>query len=618
LSPKRSVDRSWALERGATVTRDGVRFAVWAPRCDRLSLEVSGGDNAPMAMQRGDDGLFTAHVPGLGAGADYQFVLSDGRKRPDPVSRMQPFGVHGASRIVDPRAFTFTNREWRGRKLRDYVMYEMHVGTFTADGTFAAAIERLPYLESLGITAVELMPVAACPGRRNWGYDGVGLYAVQENYGGPEELKAFVDACHELGMSVVLDVVYNHIGPEGNYLGDFGPYFTERYRTPWGPAINYDDADSNEVRRFVIDNALYWVTEYRIDALRLDAIHGIFDFSAQHILEEMKIAVAAEARRHDRHVYLIAESDLNDVRIVRPRSRGGYDLDAQWSDDFHHAIHVATTGGKRGYFGDFAGVSDVAKAFRDGFVYDGRDSRFRRRRHGNSSRDEPGERFVVFTQNHDQIANASAGLRLTETTSFARQKLSAAVLFFAPNLPLLFMGQEWSATSRFHYFIDHGDVELLDAVRRGRREEVRDFATSTAFADPADPATMAACVLDWAEIAAPPHCHVLRLYRDLIALRRRTPALARGAKDDLVATANDELGTLAVMRHGPGRSRATLLANFSSERRRIPLPRGHGTPRLAIFTESESYGDAPHPTPEARKGSSELPGHSAAIFVNRR
>jgi maltooligosyltrehalose trehalohydrolase len=363
------------------------------------------------------------------------------------------------------------------------------VGTFTPEGTFEAIIPHLDELRELGITAVELMPVAQFPGTRNWGYDGVYPFAVQNSYGGPEGLKRLVNACHGRGIAVVLDVVYNHLGPEGNYLWDFGPYFTDRYKTPWGSAINFDGPHSDPVRRLFIENALYWVTEFRMDGLRIDAVHGILDFSAYPFLEELASAVHEKAERLNRRVYVIAESDLNDTRVIRSRELGGYGLDAQWNDDFHHALHTLLTEDQTGYYQDFGRLGDLVKAFREGFVCSGQYSSYRRRRHGNSSRDIPAGCFVVFAQNHDQVGNRMRGERLSQLVCRERMKLAAGVVFLSPFIPLLFMGEEYGETAPFPYFISHSDADLVEAVRRGRREEFAAFGWSQEPPDPQIPMT---------------------------------------------------------------------------------------------------------------------------------
>jgi maltooligosyltrehalose trehalohydrolase len=582
----------WRLTRGATVAPDGtVTFSVWAPRRSSLAVRVTdphGRVRAELPMQPDANGVFvaTARAAEAPVGSDYAYVSPELGARPDPVSRWQPHGVHGASRVVDPSAFRWTDAGWRGIARGDLVIYELHVGTFTPEGTFAGVAAKLPYLRDLGITAIELMPVAAFPGPRNWGYDGVDLFAPHHAYGGPEELRRLVDACHAHGLGLILDVVYNHFGPEGNYLADYGPYLTDRYCTPWGDAINYDGPDSDEVRRLVIDNARHWLAEYHVDGLRLDAIQGIFDTGARPLLAELADGFHADAAEMGRRAWLIAESDLNDPRVIRPVSVGGYGQDAQWSDDFHHALHALLTGARLGYFGDFGRAADLAKAITEGFVYDGRHAPHRRRRHGASSLADPGDRFVTFIQNHDQVANAYQGRRLGTVAGLDRQRVGAAILFSSPSLPLLFQGEEYGEPAPFDYFTSHGDAELVAAVRRGRHAEYESLleagATAARWADPQDEATFLRSKLGWA-IATEPHAGMLAFYRALIALRRRLPALHNGRKD-LTRVAFDEAGWITIVRGDPAGSAALTIANLAHAAAAISVPAGAPRWRLALAT----------------------------------
>jgi maltooligosyltrehalose trehalohydrolase len=446
-------------------------------------------------------------------------------------------------------AFPWDDTTWFGPPLQAYIFYELHVGTYSSEGNFDAIIPRLTELKSLGITAIELMPVAQFSGHRNWGYDGVFPFAVQNSYGGPAALKALVRACHRQGIAVALDVVYNHLGPEGNYLGEFGPYFTDRYRTPWGPALNFDGAHSDEVRRFFVENALYWVTDFHIDALRLDAIHAIVDHSAQPLLEELVAAVHQRAAELNRRVYVIAESDLNDVRVIKPSLCGGYGFDAQWNDNFHHALHTLLTGEREGYYQDFGQLRQLAKAYAEGFVYAGEHSSFRRRRHGNSSRTIPAERFIVCAQNHDQIGNRMLGDRLSRLISFEALKLAAGVVILSPYLPLLFMGEEYGELAPFQYFTSHSDPALAAAVKRGRREE---FSTwQGEVPDPQDEATFLRSKINYELRETGGHLILRDFYRALIRLRRINPALAHLSKEDTEVTASEGKKTLFLRRRCP-------------------------------------------------------------------
>jgi maltooligosyltrehalose trehalohydrolase len=476
----------WRMAYGATpLPGGGVQFRVWAPHLRTLAVNM-GGAIFPMTRD-GED--FHALSPHAQPGQTYCLVLDDSKERPDPVSRSQPQGVHGSSEIIDPEAFAWSDQDWKGLALNEYIIYELHTGTFTSDGTFEGVLQKVPYLKELGVTAIELMPVAEFPGCRNWGYDGVDLFAPHSCYGGPDRLKKLVDACHAAGLAVVLDVVYNHVGPEGNYLGEFGPYFTDHYRTPWGTAINFDGPGSDGVRQFFIDNALYWLTEYHVDALRLDAIHSIYDFGARHILAELAERFHRQASELGRRAWLIAESDLNDVRVIQPRSEGGYGLDAQWNDEFHHALTSFLTNARRGFMGGFGRLRDIRKALSEGFVYDGIYSHYRRRRFGSSSKDLAGEKFVVFIQNHDQIANTNQGIRFSQLVPLDQFKLATALLLCSPYLPLLFMGQEFAETAPFLYFTSHLDPRLAKMVTEGRRREYSEFALSEEFFDPQSAAT---------------------------------------------------------------------------------------------------------------------------------
>jgi len=588
----------WSLERGAQLeSENSVRFTVWAPRSTAPSVRLrtaAGNVDHPLRAVDGQRGVFTACVDGIGAGTRYSFVLEPGaRALPDPASRWQPDGVHGASCVVDPSRYAWTDASWSGIRVEELVIYELHVGTFTPQGTFAAVIPRLADLRSLGVTAIEIMPVAQFPGDRNWGYDGVGLYAVQNSYGGPDGLRALVDAAHSVGLAVILDVVYNHVGPEGNYLDAFGPYFTEKYRTPWGRALNYDDAESDAVRRFVVDNALYWITEYHIDGLRLDAVHGIFDFSATHLLEEIADAVHTQSALLGRSAVVIAESDLNDPRLVRGASEFGYGLDAQWSDDFHHAVHALITRESNGYYADFGSLEAVADALREPFVYDGRYSCYRRRTHGKPSRGVPRRRFVVAIQNHDQIGNRAAGERLASLLTLAQLRVAAALLLLSPYVPLIFMGEEFGETNPFLYFVSHGDERLVCAVREGRRAEFASFGWGDDVPDPQDDATFTRSKLDWSKAARDPHNRVLALYRDLLALRRDEPLLQPDCAS--VSVSHGHPGWITLLRTpvaGVTSYVNPLVAvfNCSDGESCVPMPASDHGWHLRLSTDAPAYG----------------------------
>lgn len=533
-------------------------FRVWAPRARRVEVHLLGPLERLAKLRRTQNGYHRAVVNGVQPGCRYFYQLDNQRELPDPASRYQPEGVHGPSEVVDPR-FHWGNQDWSGLSLRDYIIYELHVGTFTRVGTFDAAVSRLRELKQLGITAIELMPIAQFPGGRNWGYDGVFPFAVQNSYGGPDALKRLVNACHRFGLAVVLDVVYNHLGPEGNYLGEFAPFFSDRYRTPWGPAPNVDGPDSDEVRRYFIENALYWQTEFHIDALRLDAVHAVQDFSATPFWEELATVTHQQAERLKRRFHLIAESDSNDARFISARERGGYGLDAQWSDDFHHALHVLLTGDRVGYYEDYGGVKQLAKVFREGFAYTGEYSKRRRHRHGNSPRWAGVRQFVVFAQNHDQVGNRPRGERLGHLVPFESQKLAAAAVLLSPFTPFLFMGEEYGETAPFYFFIDHSDAKLIEAVRRGRRQELAAFNSSDDPPDPQDPATFKLCQLNPNLARKGSHRTLREFYRELIRLRRQLPALRDAEKHTVQVRAYERKNVLIVRSDSPTSEIALIL-----------------------------------------------------------
>ena len=542
-------------------------FRVWAPRRRQVDVLVAGERRLP--MQRHEDGWWSGSAEDARAGTDYAFSVEKGPALPDPRSPFQPSGVHGPSRIVDHGAFAWSDGGWRGLPLPGSILYECHIGTFSGEGTFDGAIGRLEHLVGLGVDAIELMPVAEFSGDRGWGYDGVDLFAPHHAYGGPDGLKRLIDAAHSCGLGVVMDVVYNHLGPAGNYLPAFGPYFSERHQTNWGPAVNFDGPDSDEVRRFVIDNALMWLRDYHCDGLRLDAVHAITDDSATHVLEQLGAEVAALAAHLGRGVFLIAESDLNDPVFVRSTDAGGYGLDAAWADEWHHALHGALTGDRSGYYKDFGPLPLLAKALRQAWVYDGIYSPHRRRVHGRPPAGLAGSQFVVSTQNHDQVGNRAAGERTAALMSEGKLRIAAALLLTSPFVPLLFQGEEWGASTPFQYFTSHADPELGAVVSEGRRSEFSSFGWAAAdVPDPQDPATFERSRLDWAELGRQRHASLLAWYRELIALRRRVPALTDPRLSRVHTDCDADLGWL-VIRRGP----VVIAANLGAGIWTYPAPR---------------------------------------------
>jgi maltooligosyltrehalose trehalohydrolase len=523
-------------------------FRVWAPLPRGVEL-VLGERRIPMTSA--DGGWWECAVDEAGAGTDYAFSLDGGPPRPDPRSAFQPHGIHAVSRVVDHAAFGWHDTGWRGVPLPGSGLYECHVGTFSAEGTFDGAIGHLGHLAELGIDAIELLPVAEFSGDRGWGYDGVDLFAPHHAYGGPDGLKRLIDAAHAHGLGVVMDVVYNHLGPAGNYLPEFGPYFSRRHQTNWGDAVNFDGPGSDEVRRFVIDNALAWLRDYHCDGLRLDAVHAIADQSATHILEQLAVEVDALAAHLRRPLFLIGESDLNDPRFVRSLEGGGYSLDAAWADEWHHALHATLTGDVSGYYEDFGPLPLLAKALRQAWVYDGIYSPHRQRIHGRPPDGLAGSQFVVFTQNHDQVGNRVAGERSSSLMNDGRLRVAAALLLTSPFAPMLFQGEEWGATTPFQYFTGHTDAELGRKVSEGRRREFADFGWDPGdVPDPQDPATFGRSKLDWTEPTKERQGGLLAWYRRLIALRRRLATLADPRLDRVETEYDQEAGWL-VVRRGP-------------------------------------------------------------------
>jgi maltooligosyltrehalose trehalohydrolase len=556
---------------------------VWAPRPSSVQVEV---DEVRHPMIREDAGWWSADVPAAAPGTDYAFVLDGAEPRPDPRSAWQPYGVHAPSRLVHHDAFAWSDDGWRGLTLAGCVLYELHVGTFTSKGTFDAAVERLDHLVELGVGAVELLPCNAFAGERGWGYDGVAWFAVQESYGGPEGLKRFVDACHARGLGVVMDVVYNHLGPAGNYLPEFGPYLTEAHTTPWGSAVNLDQPGSDEVRRYILDNARMWLRDYHVDGLRLDAVHALVDERATHLLEELAVEVEALGAQLRKPLFLIAESDLNDARLVTSREAGGFGLGGQWADDVHHSIHALLTGERSGYYGDFGSLPGLAKVLRGAFLHDGAWSSFRGRAHGRPvAPTVPGHRFVVYLQDHDQVGNRATGDRLSANLSDGMLKIGAALVLTSPFTPMLWMGEEYGARTPWQFFSDH-EGELGEAVRQGRRAEFASHGWSTdEVPDPQSPETFAASTLDWSELDQERGQSLLAWHRDLLALRRSRPELCDGRRDR-VEVSYDEQARWVVVRRGA----VAVACNFSGQPQAVPLP-GLANDILLASAPGASYTD---------------------------
>jgi maltooligosyltrehalose trehalohydrolase len=579
---------------GAWPDPEGTRFRVWAPGAHRAEVVLADGGGSARAGGEGmgehdliatDRGYWEVHLPGVGPGTRYWYQLDGGALLPDPASMAQPEGVHGPSAVVEP-AFAWTDDGFVAPTLEQSVFYELHVGTFTSAGTFDAATAHLGRLAELGITTVELLPLSQFPGGRNWGYDGVLAYAVQDTYGGIDGLRRFVDAAHRHGLAVCVDVVHNHVGPEGNVLGRFGPYFTDRYRTPWGDALNYDGPGSDEVRAYWIGSAAYLVEHAHVDAFRLDAVHAIVDNTAYPYVEQLTFELHQLGRRLGRPVLVVAESAANDPRLTRPTEDGGWGLDGQWDDDFHHALHVELTGERDGYYEDYDGLADLARAFEHGFVLEGRRSSSRDLHHGHPHLGVDPRRMVVFSANHDQVGNRLAGDRLTAQVDEARAAVAAAVSLFSTSVPMVFMGDEHAEVAPFPYFVSHTDPELVEAVRKGRAEEFAAFSRGRTPPDPQDEGTFRSAVLDHsrADEGGAGHARWL-LHQELLRLRRELQPFARGG--GIEAHTDLEARTLAVVWHDrPELPDVALLVAFGDGAPAPAVPRS-GTWDVVLATGPE-------------------------------
>jgi maltooligosyltrehalose trehalohydrolase len=574
-------------------------FRVWAPLPKRVEIQVG---EKPFPMTASADGWWKAEVSSAQPGDDYGFVLDGEGPFPDPRSPAQPRGVDGLSHLPAEGKFNWTDEAFRAPPLSVALIYELHVGTFTPAGTFLSVIEKLDHLVSVGVTHVELMPVVEFSGDYGWGYDGVDLFAPHHIYGTPNDLRTLVNACHARGLAVILDVVYNHLGPAGNYLGKYGPYFTKKFATFWGQGINFDGPDSGEVRRFFCDNALTWLHDFHFDGLRLDAVHGIIDTSATHFLEQLKVEVEDLSARLTRPLILIPESDLNDPRLLWPRARGGYQLDAQWSDDFHHALHTVLTGEKNGYYSDFGKLEQLAKALRCAFVYDGVFSEHRRRVHGRPAEGLKGHQFLAYLQNHDQVGNRAQGDRAGQLMSPGRLKIGAALVLTSPFTPMLFQGEEWGAGTPFCYFTDFHEPQLAKAVSEGRCQEFAVFGWKPEdTADPQVRSTFLNSILNWKELLRPPHAEILEWHRQLIQLRRTEPSLADGEMKS-VQTHFDEAHRWLVVQRGP----ITVAVNLSDQRQVVPVDASHE--QLVLASETHLHLSA---------GRVDLPSDSVAILKQK-
>jgi len=600
---------------GAHYTQDKkCEFTVWAPFAKDIKLKIIP-ESRYVDMERNQAGYWKKTLEDIPAGTTYLYKIDDLHERPDPASFSQPQGVHGPSSVVDHGSFPWDDNAFKGVALPEMVIYEIHTGTFTPQGDFYGVIPRIKELVQLGVTALELMPVAQFPGSRNWGYDGVYPFAVQNSYGGDKGLKELVNEAHAYGLSVILDVVYNHLGPEGNYFSEYGPYFTDKYQSIWGRAVNFDDAYSLEVRNFFIENALYWFEYYHIDGLRLDAVHGIYDMGAKHILEELTQNINIFSQRKKRKYYLIAESDLNDVRIIKPQIQGGYGIDAQWNDDFHHSLHTLLTGEKNGYYIDFPDINCLAKSFQDGFLYQGNYSDYRKKCHGNSSKDIPAHQFIVFSQNHDQVGNRMLGERLTSLVSFEALKLSAAAVILSPYIPLLFMGEEYAEDNPFMYFVSHSDEQLIKNVREGRKKEFTAFGWQGETPDAQDEQTFLKSKLNWQTRNNDKHAVMLKLYKQLLIFRKTLPALKKLDKHSLEVFAGEKEKML-FWRRWYNRNELFCVMNFNEQDNQFVASTSEGSWKKLMDSSQKDWQGPGSALPDVIKNNQTLSikMHSFALF----
>lgn len=600
---------------------EGCLFRVFAPEARSVEVRIGAGAGEIRSLSRKPRGYWELRTTEARPGMDYHFRVDEGEWRPDPASRYQPQGVHGPSRIWDHASFRWTDAGWKGPALADYILYEIHPGTFTTEGTLEAVAQRLPHLSDLGVNAIELMPVAQCPGVRNWGYDGAYPYAVQHSYGGPDSLKRLVDACHGRGIAVVLDVVYNHLGPEGNYLGEFGPYFTGHYRTPWGSALNFDGHWSDQVRDYFIENALYWFREFHIDGLRLDAVHQIYDMSATHFLSELGMRATEFGARDGHPRWLIAESDLNDPRVISDRDAGGHGMTAQWLDDFQHCVDSLLRGKDSGYGRDYGRPDQFVQAFREGFVYAGEYCPSRLKRFGASSALRPPSRFVAFVQNHDQVGNRPHGERFNRVVGPEAYKLAAGAMFLSPYVPLLFMGEEYGETNPFQFFCDYGDAGLAEAVREGRKREFAFLDDGRPLPDPNDPESFLGSKLDWTRPDREPHRTLLRFYRELIRLRKALPALANLERAGMEMNAEGHCFRLRRTSLGTGdvaTGEIAAILNFGSGPARSALPEGDGAWDRMLDSADAEWGGPGSATPRRAAPGQELEVAPLSFALYRR
>lgn len=590
-------------------------FTVWAPMAKEVNLVLQEPEGRTIPLKVDEWGYWETEVKPIPEGALYKFKVDDNPPFPDPASRYQPEGPHGPSAVVN-LDYSWKDESWNGLKPAELVIYEMHVGTFTEAGTFEAATEKLDYLRELGINTIEVMPVAQFPGNRNWGYDGVSLFATQNSYGGPEAFRKFIETCHQKGIAVILDVVYNHLGPEGNYLSIYGPYFTDKYNTPWGQALNFDDAYCDGVRNFFHQNALMWLRDFHVDGLRLDAVHAIKDLSANHFLAELSEETDRLSIGSGLNHFLIAEVDLNDKRFISNRTEGGFGLHVQWIDEFHHALHSWLTGETNGYYADFGDFEHIIRAYRDTYVYNGVYSPHRKKIFGSSAEGHPYDQFVVFSQNHDHIGNRMLGERLSRLISFEALKLAAAAYILSPYIPMLFMGEEWAETAPFYYFVSHTDPELVKAVREGRKREFADFHAQGEMPDAQSKETFQASKLNWSFRENPEQNAMWHFYQRLIRIRKSSEAYSITERDTLQILSWENHSCIGLLKSGRKESVLTLLNFSQNSASLISLDQLEGTYRLMLnSTDTEWKGNKKEAPEQLQTGQTvSLPPLSAFVY----
>jgi maltooligosyltrehalose trehalohydrolase len=593
-------------------------FNVWAPGAAHLSvIDLTG--NREIALEKtGEKGYWKKEVDSCEPGMRYKYRINGDDSYPDPASLSQPEGVHGPSELVDIDAYKWSDQLWKGISPSEMIMYELHTGTFSSEGSFKGISERLDHLLELGINTIEIMPVAQFSGSRNWGYDGVYPFAVHNTYGGAKALMKLVNECHGKGIAVILDVVYNHLGPEGNYVSNFGPYFSGKYSTPLGSPLNFDGPHSDEVRNYFIQNALMWCRDFHIDGLRLDAIHAIYDFSAKHILLELAENLNLLASETGKQYHLIAESDLNDTKIITPPSKGGYGIHGQWSDDFHHALHTLITREQMGYYKDYGDIKQLTKAINQTFIYDGIYSQFRKKSYGNSAVDLPGEQFVIYHQNHDQVGNRKYGERLISLSNFEMAKVAAGTMFVTPGIPMLFMGEEYAERNPFLYFVSHLDPKLNKLVREGRSREFKSFYKDGEEApDPANKKTFEKSMLSWKIGNSKEKQAMFEYYKALIKLRREHPVLKHPDKKNMRVS---EFERSVIIERWQGKNFILAIINFGTEGGSAKIPAGlKGKYIKIIDSANEKWGGPGDSAPEIITANDQIamPESSIIIYSNK-